>query len=79
MFTPEIVIPATIINIVAFIGLMIIRKDWYENLRRDSIFYDLVLPAVLWILFYLTILPALIFAICLIAILVGSGGRNSQY
>ena len=80
IFQPEIAIPASIIWLISFIGLMIMRGDKYEMLRRNSTFYDLTLPAILWILFYLTILPAIIVVICVLAIFVSGGsGRSDMY
>ena len=78
IFQPEIAIPASIIWLISFIGILVIRGERYEELRNNSIFYDLILPAILWIIFYFTILPAIIFVICVLAIFVSAGSSRSN-
>ena len=79
IFSPEVAIPAAIIWTISAIGLRIIRSEAYENLAYNSMFFDMILPGILWILFYLTIVPALVFVICLIAIFVSLGGHHHSH
>ena len=76
IFSPEVAIPSTIIWVISVIGLRITRSEAYENLAYNNTFFDMILPGILWILFYLTIVPAIVLVVCLITIFVSLNGHN---